>query len=401
MLLKICRGIRKLITVIIKIKLTLQPPPQKKIVLYDEHAYYKSLKILPNNNFHILKTRVDEINIFIFLKILINLKFSYLAYLECYIKYVNPKLLITFVDNDFNFYKLNFKNIIKIAVQNGRRLDPQSFLSQKNYKKKFITDYIFTFNDKDRKIYEDFGGIKSKKFISHGSYRLNSTLEIKSTVKKFDLIYISTYRNFYNDKHQNVYNNISSNEYVRNEIKLLKIILEYSIKYNKKISILMRFSENHKTSMKEKNFYNKHLSSTKELNFVFSKKNEQVGDIKSKSKILLSPYANLNLANVVIGIDSTLLYEALTAGHKVAFFSVRGKKNSMKYRIFGWPYKISNTGFFWTSRLHKKNIYKTLNNLFNISNYNWKNYVQKYSYIMKKDSGNKQLKELIRSIIQK
>ena len=67
MLLKICSRIKKFIIIIIKIKLTLQLPIKKKIVLYDKHAYHKIYKILPENDFHILKVRIEEINILIFL----------------------------------------------------------------------------------------------------------------------------------------------------------------------------------------------------------------------------------------------------------------------------------------------------------------------------------------------
>ena len=88
--------------------------------------------------------------------------------------------MITFVDNNFNFYKHHFKNIVKIAVQNGRRIDPENFRSQVDNKINFYTDYIFTYNDNDRKIYENIGGIKSKKFIAHGSYKLNSIIESRS-----------------------------------------------------------------------------------------------------------------------------------------------------------------------------------------------------------------------------
>ena len=42
---------------------------------------------------------------------------------------------------------------------------------------------------------------------------------------------------------------------------------------------------------------------------------------------------------------------------------------------------------------------KDVKKFFNLGpNNNWKNYVKKYSYIMKKDPGNKKLKKLINSI---
>ena len=55
------------------------------------------------------------------MKLLLCLKFSYKNYLDEYIKFVNPKVLITWIDNNLNFYEYKDQRIKKIAIQNARR----------------------------------------------------------------------------------------------------------------------------------------------------------------------------------------------------------------------------------------------------------------------------------------
>ena len=100
-----------IIKILFKSKFKFFPPRKKKILVFDYNNYYK-LKIL--NFFHldheILHTRFEKINIYIILKNFLKFKFSFFDYLQEYVNYVNPKLLITLNDNNLKFYKLNCKN---------------------------------------------------------------------------------------------------------------------------------------------------------------------------------------------------------------------------------------------------------------------------------------------------
>ena len=101
----------KAISLLSKTKFQLFPPYKKKILIFDYNLYYK-YKILEffKTEHEILFTRFEKINIFILIKSFLKLKFSYFDYLQTYIDYVNPKLLITFNDNNLKFYKLNCRN---------------------------------------------------------------------------------------------------------------------------------------------------------------------------------------------------------------------------------------------------------------------------------------------------
>ena len=106
---------------LIKIKLLFKIPQKKDILIYDNEGAEFIIKILDNNSFEILYVRGENINIYIYLKLLLRLKFKYKDYLDEYIKFVNPKVLITWIDNNLNFYEYKNDAIKKIAIQNARR----------------------------------------------------------------------------------------------------------------------------------------------------------------------------------------------------------------------------------------------------------------------------------------
>ena len=68
-----------------------------------------------------------------------NFKFSYFDYIINYIKFTQPKLIITSIDNNIAFYKIKYElNVLTIFFQNGQRLsqnDIFSILRNKNKKK--------------------------------------------------------------------------------------------------------------------------------------------------------------------------------------------------------------------------------------------------------------------------
>ena len=66
---------------------------------------------------------LEETNIWIFFRTILKLKFSTAAYVDTYIASTQPKVVMTFIDNDVNFYKLKDLNQKTkfIAIQNGIR----------------------------------------------------------------------------------------------------------------------------------------------------------------------------------------------------------------------------------------------------------------------------------------
>ena len=111
------------IKVLLKAKYNFLPPKKTEVLIYDYHSKDIVDKIFDLKKISFLSIRKEKINIFILIKSFLNLKFSYFNYLICFIKYVKPKLLVTSIDNNRNFYKIkNYDpNLITIFFQNGHR----------------------------------------------------------------------------------------------------------------------------------------------------------------------------------------------------------------------------------------------------------------------------------------
>ena len=111
-------------------------------------------------------------------------------YLKLFISKINPKLILTFIDNDINFYLLknHFKKIIFVSIQNGIRAgirikkNKKTFPFEGNhkFKKKIKCDLVFCLNDNTKELYSKF--IESK-FVTLGSLKSNS-VKIKKKSKK-------------------------------------------------------------------------------------------------------------------------------------------------------------------------------------------------------------------------
>ena len=162
-------------------KLSFQIPTKKKYLYYDRNSL-QIQKILKLKNFEVVNTRLEKINILILIKIFINLKnyklmfkykFSFI-YLLNYIEFINPKIVINFIDNDIRFYELKnfFKNKKFISIQNGWRTKINDIFSKLDNKisKKLSCDYYFIFNNFYGKKLSNY---IDAKFIELGSIRNN------------------------------------------------------------------------------------------------------------------------------------------------------------------------------------------------------------------------------------
>ena len=139
-------------------------PKSNKIVIFDMMQSEFLKKIIKRNNVEILCTRGEVLNLYVLTLLILNnfflifsLKKLRLNYFILYLKIVNPKLIITYCDNDPFFYTLKpyFSNKIFISVQNGYRYYGEDFFEVlKNRKISNLScDYIFCFNEQIAKYY--------------------------------------------------------------------------------------------------------------------------------------------------------------------------------------------------------------------------------------------------------
>jgi len=118
---------------LLKSKWVFKLPKKNKFVLVDG-IHNPFLKYIKKKDFTILHRRGEEINFAIFLKCLIQLKFTTLDYFSEFIKQVSPKLILTSFDYHTIFYKLSKKTGIKtLALQKGQRGKKESIFKNRNF----------------------------------------------------------------------------------------------------------------------------------------------------------------------------------------------------------------------------------------------------------------------------
>jgi surface carbohydrate biosynthesis protein len=350
-----------------KIKFRFDFPLPEKILLFDE-SHSLILKEIIKKNFSILKVRdKKEIYFWIFLKQIIFFDFKFLTYCKNYIKFISPKVLITFIDTDRRFFELNntFTNIQFLSIQNGCRVEKNTMFYNKLYTqpKKLKCDHVFVFN----KFYiKEYKKIIDSKYHVLGNFK-NNIVKIDKTKINGDFLFLSQFSN--------------SNKMNRKiEIKLVNFLKLYLNKSGKKLHIILRNRDSLKDKNDEINFYNK----------IFQSK-----CIFPKTTDWKKPYEILDKFENIIFMYSTLGFEAIARKKKVAIFSpikdFNGKPN------FAWPATFQKKyNFFSAKNLTYNEIKRVLDNVKNCSQINWE---KKYYSVVKDqlylNKNNTKLKKVI------
>tara|TARA_Y100000389_G_scaffold205146_1_gene264126 strand:- start:22473 stop:23579 length:1107 start_codon:yes stop_codon:yes gene_type:complete len=313
-------------------------PEKKKILLFDTN----SIEIMYNINepFNILYTRGEKFYLWPMIKTLLKFNFSLLGYYKEAIYLLDPKLIITTIDNDVIFYNLKkyFKNKIFISHQNGHRTKHRSFFFDllKEKKNFYEADYCFFFNRNISDLYKKY--IKSKNIIS-GSFRNNNIPIIRKKQKR--ITFISQFRNE-TPYYKSIIKNNKFNKDFWTEYNVLPLLNEFC--KNNKIKLFV-LGCSKKNEYLEKNFYDSILFKENYC-FISNKKNQ-------------NNYKILDESELVIFIDSTLGYESIGRHNKTVSLSSRSIFKNKK-EIFLWPKKnnLVDTPINYTNLKNKKKLFK-------------------------------------------
>ena len=381
----------KILNFIIKSKKTLYPPKKNEILIFDKvgaNSLYEIFEDLLISRTSIMSIRGEELNLYVLLITLFKLKFNRKHYIYSYIKIVNPKILITYIDNNPLFYELKTSNdeFKTIFFQNGwRSFDCDVFekISQiQNSKTKFYVDYMFVFGEAIKNKYSDF--IKGN-IVSIGSIRNNFYIN-KNFKKENRIVYISQWieSEFFidNRKYDNKLYSYPCDKLIIPEL------IKFGEKNNLSVYILTRSKYKSKYEDEEIKYFKKEFGNN--LNFFE----------KDKFK---SSYQIIDSCKFVTGVDSTLLYESILRNNKTCIFSVRGEILGLKGFNFGWPHKYSQYGEFWTN-IPESN--KIKNILIDMQNKSEKKLQELYynindKNIMCHDKGNEIAKNILKYELEK
>jgi surface carbohydrate biosynthesis protein len=333
-------------------KKNFKKPVRRKIAIFDGDLSYLLLKYLKKNNVNIIHHRFTqricrdcEINIFILLKNILLLRFSGKDYIETYIKFTQPKILITLNDNNLFFYKIKNQNMTKIAIQISYRSTQKDIFynSKQLMSGGYNCDYFLVYNNHIGKIYKKY--FKGEP-IQIGSFRSNYNTK-KKTKKKIDILYISSFKQETDDDFFIEEEKIKYGDYRKKEYELIENIKRYLL--NNKSRKFTVLGCKAKTMSLEKTKWDKIMGSVP-YRFIPQKMNRKT-------------YSIVDSAKLIISLDSSLGYEALARKNVVCFFSMRPNNFPTNSSNFGWPEKkITSKGPFWTNSASYTEVERLLNN---------------------------------------
>ena len=349
-------------------------PPRASLLIIDRGTASPLDEIFAHHNPHIMEIRGESVNMFALLRALPKIHLGAVAYLEAYIDFVKPKLILSRNgDSDLNLWRLRRRDRLgyKVAlVQNGWRPDnfgaiPISKFKTGSEKIRPSIDcaMIFGVAQADDRLAEHASSL-----LDVGSSKLNM-IDFSSLPKtRREVVFVSEYR------HQEF---LKNPDFYRVDIVVCKHLANFAIRNSVKIHVAGVMPDRERIEA-EKRWFADQL-----------KGSDWLYHERSKSE---SSYLLINDAEVVVTVDSTMGYESLALGKKTAILCCRrfhrsqGReslydlmsekirrntimqdlKNGINNR-FGASTEFAETGFFWSNIESEDEFERVLTNVFNAS----------------------------------
>ena len=367
-------------------------PNKKNVLLFDLHGINLMKSLFNEKNFSILHTRKEVVNLPILIICLLNFKFKLYDYLFFYIKYVNPKIIVTHNDNYLVFYQLakKLKDKKFIAIQRCVRSYHNDIYSifekylKNDIHNKFCIEKFFVYNKQSQKIFE--------KYV-HANYEIigaATTNKIKNSFRnKENLIsYVSNF-SIKNINDANIYSgttDVKTSEINLRTSKVIRLLGEYCVSRNLEFNILAKMSgvRGKRLVDLEKVFYERILKGIK-FNLILNKSRDN--------------FKELDRSKIVIGEVSNLLYESIFRGNKTFFLFAHPDHKILNTKKFGHLSGLASTGPFWSDYNNLSNVKKIIDNVLKMNDKEWQETASKFNpELIYFDENNSILKNYFKSL---
>ena len=307
------------------------------------------------------------------------------AYYDVYVKAVKPKLMLTFIDTTLAFYRFSRRHpeVETMFIQNGLRtfygvFDRLEELGQLN--NNLAVDHMMCFGKAIARKYQQY---LSGSATVMGSLR-NNHEECSAKFEKSSIAYVSQWSQLGLEIAGKVF---TSNEFFGVPDQLvLNFLAGYAKTKNKKLYVIPRNGVSSPDRVAEERYFTRILGGS--CSFMRRDAHE-------------SGYSAIDSADVLVGIDSTLLYEAAARGKKVAFFTIREEMLGIKAREFGWPSHLPPEGSFWTNSASEDKFTEVLDYLFDLGEEDRHRDEEVIRDLMVFDPGNRILKRTLTEVLNK
>ena len=325
---------------ILKLKIVFKLPLKKSLLIFDDTSVEDLKFVIDEFDYFILSVREDKIKYIIFhpriiYNFILNVKHGLVkAYLISVIEVISPKIILTNIDNSWQFSeiaKILHDKFKFFAIQNGSRYDFKRYEHQfkqgiykKNINKIFFIPNLLCFGDFEIDDYKKFQ-IQVKNFYPVGSLRLANFIHLNKidiTKKKdyqYDICLISDSMVLHFDKRFGTQNDIERFG------KYLRFTIKYVRENNKKfICAFAKINSSKKILEGELLFYKTFLEQD-DYNFLIENSSLNF----NKDRYLT--YDLILKSNLSISAFSTLIREHMSIGRKAISI------NFMKNDLFNFP----------------------------------------------------------------
>ena len=360
-------------------------PPKSDIVIYDQDNAQVFYEYLGDYSVTEVSITGETLYFSVLLRSILRSKFWKLpiqTYVEEFLKSTQPKLIVTFTDNNPPFYELSnkFTSATTLLIQNGWRSNTPSLFSVDHLSRDYYVDYMLMFGHSIGSFYkENIGG----NIICIGSMRSN---KIPKSIKRNNktVLFVSQVSKYPTAESMYLLDDgrtVTEEQFYAAEMTLLPNLFSWCLSNSFKLQICLR-----STSIDEKRFYEQILVGP---GWEFVEKSNTV-----------SSYELVDEAEIVVAIDSTLGLESLGRDNKTAFFNYR-KLSVNNWPDFFWPADLPTSGPFWTDVDSYSEVERILKSLSAATDEDWINLVRLHQpNLMGWDEGNKILMSTINSILK-
>ena len=369
---------------------------RKRVALVDASGISILNKYIPDSDLSVID--IEHLNFFAALRMLAAGKKSLFDYTVAYIKTFKPQFVFTFIDNNIDFYKFSaiFPKVKFIAIQNGLRSNYSNQMNNgffdllesesANNKLSAYAICVLGLNEGDK--YSKY--VQSKQIIT-GSLKNNLIDNQIEPKEHFDIVYVSQHAPFEIPNSEMKFffgsKSITSSEFYAVEEYIVRFLVTRCNRTGQSFAVLGKRSD---SSPFEREFFD---SAAAPHNVRFIPRTSDA-----------STYEFCNSASLIVTTDSTIGFEFLARGKKVAFLSARidAIDHVLSQEVhdtdFGFPLELGTTGPFWTNAANESEFERVIGSVQSMSDAQWATAISPYNdVLMAYQPGNSAFIQMLRS----
>jgi surface carbohydrate biosynthesis protein len=355
-------------------------PKGQQVALANASGFSILNEYIPQKDMSIID--LEHVNVFAFFRMLVAGKKSLFDYTVAYIKTFKPKFVFTFIDNDVDFYKLAaiFPKVKFVAIQNGLRSNYANqmnngffdVLEKESANNELSAHTICVLGSNEGDKYSKY--IQAKQIIT-GSLKNNLIGDQIEPKEHFDIVYVSQHAPFEvrNSEVEFFFGSksITASEFYAIEECIVRFLVARSIRTKQSFAVLGKRSD---SSPFEREFFD---SAATPHNAHFIPRTSDT-----------STYEICNSASLIVTTDSTIGFEFLARGKKVAFLS--GRIDAIDHVLsqevhdtdFGFPLELGTSGPFWTNAADESEFERVIGTVQSMSDTQWASAISPYNEVL-------------------